>query len=60
MTFTLGNDARIIFEHQDDTHAERWAFREFSHAGYLLALAYLDAGVSAADVHLREYRAGNA
>jgi 4'-phosphopantetheinyl transferase len=60
MTFTLGEDARILFEHDDDPEAQHWVFREFSVDGYLLSLAYLDPAVSAAEVRLREYRGGNA
>jgi 4'-phosphopantetheinyl transferase len=56
MTFTLGEDARIGFEHHEDPDAGRWAFREFRPPGYLLAVAYLDPAVSAAEVRLREYR----
>src|SRR4051812_26809730 len=60
MTFTLGEDAGITFEHADDAEAGHWAFREFSQEDHLLALAYLDPAVSAAEVRLREYRAENA
>ena len=60
MTFTLGDDAGIAFEHLDDTQADDWTFREFGRGAYLLALAYLDPGNPAADVRLREYRAENA
>ena len=60
MTFTLGEHGAIRFEHDDDPDAERWAFREFSEGGFLLALAYLDPTMSAAEVRLREYRAADA
>ena len=60
MTFTLGDDAGIAFEHLDGTQAEDWTFREFGRGAYLLALAYLDPGKPAAEVRLREYRAENA
>ena len=57
ITFTLGDDAGISFEHQDATQADRWTFHEFVQGGYLLALAYLDAANPPAQVRLREYRA---
>jgi 4'-phosphopantetheinyl transferase len=60
MTFTLGGEAGITFEHVDDADARQWAFREFSQGGHLLALAYLDPAVNPAEVRLREYRAENA
>ncbi len=60
MTFTLGEDARVTFEHDDDAQAGHWAFHEFSQSGYLLALAYLDPAVRADEVNLREYRAKTA
>ena len=57
MTFTLGEQGRVTFEHDDDAQAGNWTFREFSPDGYLLALAYLDPAVSADEVRLREYHA---
>ena len=55
MTFTLDADGVIGFEHEDG-QTGGWEFREFSPGGFLLALAFLDAAGSAADVRLREYR----
>lgn len=60
MTFTLGDDASIRFEHDDDVEADRWKFREFGPGGFLLALAYLDPAHPASEVRLREYRAETA
>ena len=56
MTFTLDADGVIGFEHADESQTGGWEFREFSPGGFLLALAFLDAAGSAADVRLREYR----
>ena len=58
MTFTLGDDPGITFEHDDDADAARWVFREFIEGAWMLALAYLDPGEPAAQVRLREYGGG--
>ncbi|HEX6395836.1 MAG TPA: 4'-phosphopantetheinyl transferase superfamily protein [Steroidobacteraceae bacterium] len=60
MTFTLGDDPGITFEHYQDADAARWVFREFVEGAWMLALACLDAGEPPAVFALREYRAGNA
>lgn len=60
MTFTLGDDARIGFQHEDDAEATRWVFREFVQDDWLLALACLDAPGAAAEVRLHEYAMKNA
>jgi len=56
MTFTLGDDVGISFEHDDDADAARWVFREFKQDAWLLALAYLDPSGTTTEVRLREYR----
>lgn len=57
MTFTLGDDAGVAFEHDQDADAARWLFREFSLGSWLAALACLEPGAAAVDVRLREFGA---